>query len=217
MSERSVRQITGEDVRAIRSKTGMTQKQFCDSFGFNINTLRHWERGDRSPSGAALAILNLLEASPEVVHDLKRREAKRMAPSEEKDILKALVVNQPRKTLYELLKDNSQNTPKIIFALLRSVGVIYKKSEEKNGLILFYAGHDSENLKLALRVDKVSEEISGEYNTVLEKALAVIHAIENELNSAVLLPHEMRQRKIQAVIQRLDVDEAFYSTVLRNW
>lgn len=42
------------DVSALRQRMGMTQEQFAARFGFSVATLRHWERGDRSPQGAAL-------------------------------------------------------------------------------------------------------------------------------------------------------------------
>ncbi len=41
------------DVSALRLNMGMTQEQFAARFGFSVTTLRHWERGDRTPQGAA--------------------------------------------------------------------------------------------------------------------------------------------------------------------
>ena len=35
------------DVKALRTRVGMTQEQFAARFGFSVATLRHWERGDR--------------------------------------------------------------------------------------------------------------------------------------------------------------------------
>ena len=55
------------DVKAIRTKVGMTQEQFATRFGFSTATLRHWERGDRSPHGLALVLLNVIEHNPQVV------------------------------------------------------------------------------------------------------------------------------------------------------
>jgi putative transcriptional regulator len=55
------------DVRAVRAKVGMTQEQFAARFGFSTATLRHWERGDRSPHGPALVLLNVIEHNPQVV------------------------------------------------------------------------------------------------------------------------------------------------------
>ena len=57
------------DVKAVRAKTGMTQEQFAARFGFSTATLRHWERGDRSPRGPALVLLNVIEHNPQAVID----------------------------------------------------------------------------------------------------------------------------------------------------
>ncbi len=37
------------DVKGVRKKMGMTQKNFDYSFCICRGTLRHWERGDRKP------------------------------------------------------------------------------------------------------------------------------------------------------------------------
>ena len=55
------------DVKALRSSIGMTQEQFAARFGFSTATLRHWERGDRSPHGPALVLLNVIEHNPRAV------------------------------------------------------------------------------------------------------------------------------------------------------
>jgi len=48
------------DVKAIRKKTGMSQQQFCATFGISLGTLRHWEQGLRSPRGAARVLLKVV-------------------------------------------------------------------------------------------------------------------------------------------------------------
>lgn len=55
------------DVAGLRSRLGLTQEQFSARFGFSVSTLRHWERGDRAPSGAALVFLNVIESNPKAV------------------------------------------------------------------------------------------------------------------------------------------------------
>lgn len=55
------------DVSALRQGMGMTQEQFAARFGFSVATLRHWERGDRSPQGASLVLLNVIKHAPDVV------------------------------------------------------------------------------------------------------------------------------------------------------
>ena len=55
------------DVRAIRRKLGMTQQVFATRFGFSINTLRHWEQGERAPEGPARAYLLVIARAPDAV------------------------------------------------------------------------------------------------------------------------------------------------------
>jgi putative transcriptional regulator len=55
------------DVRAIRKRSGLTQKIFARRFGFSVATLRHWERGDRKPRGPALVLLSVLAHNPGAV------------------------------------------------------------------------------------------------------------------------------------------------------
>jgi putative transcriptional regulator len=55
------------DVPALRGRLGFTQEQFAARFGFSVATLRHWERGDRSPSGASLVLLNVIDRNPRAV------------------------------------------------------------------------------------------------------------------------------------------------------
>jgi putative transcriptional regulator len=55
------------DVSELRQRLGMTQEQFAARFGFSVATLRHWERGDRSPHGASLVLLNVIKRAPDAV------------------------------------------------------------------------------------------------------------------------------------------------------
>lgn len=55
------------DVKKIRAKVGMSQNEFASAFGISVSTLRHWERGDRSPQGPALVLLNVVAKEPEIV------------------------------------------------------------------------------------------------------------------------------------------------------
>ncbi|MEW6132011.1 MAG: helix-turn-helix domain-containing protein [Pseudomonadota bacterium] len=55
------------DVAELRKRLGLTQEQFAARFGFSVATLRHWERGDRKPQGAALVLLNLIDREPKAV------------------------------------------------------------------------------------------------------------------------------------------------------
>ncbi len=55
------------DVKNIRAKIGMSQNEFASAFGISVSTLRHWERGDRTPQGPALVLLNVVAKEPKVV------------------------------------------------------------------------------------------------------------------------------------------------------
>lgn len=55
------------DVSSLRQRLSLTQEQFAARFGFSVATLRHWERGDRTPSGASLVLLNVIDRNPTAV------------------------------------------------------------------------------------------------------------------------------------------------------
>jgi putative transcriptional regulator len=55
------------DVRRIRTKLGMTQAEFARTFGFSVDTLRHWEQGRRMPEGPARAYLKVIDHAPKAV------------------------------------------------------------------------------------------------------------------------------------------------------
>ncbi len=55
------------NVRAIRTKLGMTQEEFAGQFGFSVNTLRHWEQGKRQPEGQTRAYLVVIARAPKIV------------------------------------------------------------------------------------------------------------------------------------------------------
>ena len=55
------------DVRSLRRRLGMSQTVFARRFGLSLATLRHWEHGERRPSGAALTLLNVIDRQPRAV------------------------------------------------------------------------------------------------------------------------------------------------------
>jgi transcriptional regulator with XRE-family HTH domain len=54
-------------VRALRKRMKITQREFAGWFGFALATLRHWELGNRKPTGTALVLLNVIRENPRVV------------------------------------------------------------------------------------------------------------------------------------------------------
>lgn len=61
------------DVKAVRERTGLTQEEFAATFAIGLGALRHWERGDRRPRGAALVLLNVIAKEPQAVLRAVRR------------------------------------------------------------------------------------------------------------------------------------------------
>ena len=55
------------DVQALRKRIGLTQQEFAAKFGVSLGTLRHWERGDRTPHGPALVLLRVIEKDQRAV------------------------------------------------------------------------------------------------------------------------------------------------------
>ena len=49
------------DVKAIRNRLGMTQARFCDTFGFSLDAIKHWEGGRRTPAAPARTLLTVID------------------------------------------------------------------------------------------------------------------------------------------------------------
>ena len=59
--------IKPAEIQSARKRLGLSQDQFADVFGVSASTLRKWEQGQYSPSGAAKALLRVIAMEPEVV------------------------------------------------------------------------------------------------------------------------------------------------------
>jgi helix-turn-helix protein len=55
------------DIRALRHRMRISQREFAGRFGFPIATLKHWEQGKRQPTGSALVLLSVIRQNPGVV------------------------------------------------------------------------------------------------------------------------------------------------------
>ena len=55
------------DVKSIRKGLKMTQAAFSASFGFSLDTVKHWEGGRRTPEIPARAYLTVIERNPSAV------------------------------------------------------------------------------------------------------------------------------------------------------
>ena len=60
------------DISAAREKLQLSQHQLAALIGVSVRTLQAWEQGRRRPSGAAVALLAIASARPDVVHEVLR-------------------------------------------------------------------------------------------------------------------------------------------------
>lgn len=51
--------------RRVRRRMGLTQVEFARRIGVSHETIRNWEQGKRGPTGAARALLRVLDKAPE--------------------------------------------------------------------------------------------------------------------------------------------------------
>ncbi len=56
-----------EQIRALRTRLGLSQSQFARRFGFTIDAVQQYEQGRRVPSGPATTLLRVIAADPEAV------------------------------------------------------------------------------------------------------------------------------------------------------
>jgi putative transcriptional regulator len=61
--------IDAPDIKAIRGKINLSQKDFANMLGISPRTLQNWEQDRRSPNGPALVLLKVAEKHPEAVWD----------------------------------------------------------------------------------------------------------------------------------------------------
>ncbi len=51
--------------RRVRKRLGLSQAEFSERIDVPVETIRNWEQGKRSPTGAAKALLKVLDKAPE--------------------------------------------------------------------------------------------------------------------------------------------------------
>ncbi|MDE6517165.1 MAG: helix-turn-helix domain-containing protein [Acetatifactor sp.] len=62
-----VKEYRAEEVKAIRNRTGLSQKLFAGYMGVSDKTVEAWESGKNHPSGAASRILSMMEMDEKLV------------------------------------------------------------------------------------------------------------------------------------------------------
>lgn len=60
-----ITEINAPDAKSIRAKVGLSQTDFARLIGVKVATLRNWEQHRRQPTGAAAALLTIVEKEPD--------------------------------------------------------------------------------------------------------------------------------------------------------
>jgi putative transcriptional regulator len=63
--EAGAMQDAAKFARRVRKRLGLSQMEFSTRIDVPLETIRNWEQGKRSPTGAAKALLRVLDRAPE--------------------------------------------------------------------------------------------------------------------------------------------------------
>lgn len=70
IGRQETRTVEVTPVAALRRRLGYSQEEFAAVFQVSVATIRNWEQGRRQPSGAAPALLKVIEAMPNQVREV---------------------------------------------------------------------------------------------------------------------------------------------------
>jgi putative transcriptional regulator len=84
-----LRSVDRSEIAAVRLKVGLTQAQFAEVLGASVGTVRKWEIGERSPSGAAATLIRVFGYDPTIV-----RKALGISPSPAKRMPRSRVTRR---------------------------------------------------------------------------------------------------------------------------
>jgi putative transcriptional regulator len=59
--------VEPDEIQRARKTLGLSQDQFAEAFGVSASTLRKWEQGQRTPTGAARTLLKIIQHEPKAV------------------------------------------------------------------------------------------------------------------------------------------------------
>ncbi len=65
-------EVNAQDIKAIRERLGLSQRQMANLMGVSVDTLQNWEQNRRKPRGAAKTLLLIAARHPEAVLDIMR-------------------------------------------------------------------------------------------------------------------------------------------------
>lgn len=58
------------DVKAIRSKLSVSQREFSNALGTSVDTIKSWENKRRNPTGLAAKVLATIQDDPKYFHEI---------------------------------------------------------------------------------------------------------------------------------------------------
>lgn len=58
------------NVKGLRTKLHLTQKEFASQYHINLETLRNWEQEKRIPDLTSIAFLTCIAKSPDIIYKL---------------------------------------------------------------------------------------------------------------------------------------------------
>jgi putative transcriptional regulator len=64
-----IRVTTFPNIKAIRAKLKLDQKQFAERFGLSVDSIQNWEQGRRIPDVPAKILLAVIAKHPKAVED----------------------------------------------------------------------------------------------------------------------------------------------------
>jgi putative transcriptional regulator len=65
VDEAEAMQDAAKFARRVRKRLGLSQTEFSQRIDVSLETIRNWEQGKRCPTGAAKALLKVLDKAPE--------------------------------------------------------------------------------------------------------------------------------------------------------
>ncbi|HFT4334731.1 TPA: helix-turn-helix domain-containing protein [Klebsiella variicola] len=218
MKENLINEMPSAHIKQLRAKTGLTQDEFCETFGLNLNTYRHWERGDRKPTGSSLVLLKLIEESfHEVLSIMNKIKGDGPIMSDGKTLILKSLEQDGFFTFEHFVKESSFFSADAICALIKANGFPYVYFSNNQGKIVFSAGYEIEDMKDIFWVNNDDGTYGGTLKTVVEKTYSSIYAIEVDLQDAAYWTPEMRNSRIVDITEKTGIERDFFNNIVRNW
>lgn len=67
-------EIGRQDIKAVRERLNLSQREFAALLGISTDNLQNWEQGRRKPRGAAKILIRVAEKHPEAILDVIQEE-----------------------------------------------------------------------------------------------------------------------------------------------